>query len=74
MTEAKTSFKSIFSNSPFANSTSNLELEEMSEINLSSLLRSLNAIKISSFFSSSLCEVFKVSIALCNEVNGFLTS
>ena len=50
ITELKTSFKSIFSNSPLANSTSNLELDDISDINLSSLLRSLNAIKISSFF------------------------
>ena len=45
--------KSIFLNSPLANSTSNLELDDISDINLSSLFRSLNAIKISSFFSSS---------------------
>ncbi len=68
------SFKSILENSPFASSTSNLELDDISEINLSNLLRSLKAIWINSSFSSSFSEVFNVSIALCKDVRGFLTS
>jgi len=40
ITELKTSDKSIFVNSPLASSTSNLELDDISDINLSSLFRS----------------------------------
>ena len=74
MTELRTSLISIFSNSPFANSTSSLEEEEISEINLSSLFNSLKAIYVISFLSASSLEICSVSIALCNDVNGFLSS